>query len=63
MPHNAATIEMRKLGRDAPREMPGAVSSRQKVGHTSASVLDVLLDEMLDVLSGKNTDFARKFNK
>jgi hypothetical protein len=63
MPHNAPTIEVRKLGRDATREMPSAVSSRQKVGHMRTSVLDVLLDEMLDETSGKNTDFPRKFNK
>jgi hypothetical protein len=28
----------------------------------SASALDVLLDEMLDVISGENTDSARIFN-
>src|SRR6516165_11436689 len=28
-----------------------------------ASVLDVLLDEMLDEISGKNTDSCRHFNK
>jgi len=27
------------------------------------NVLDVLLDEMLDVISVKNTDFVRNFNK
>jgi hypothetical protein len=26
-------------------------------------VLDVLLDEMLDVILGKNTDSSRNFNK
>jgi hypothetical protein len=31
--HNTAAIEMRKLGRDSTREVPGAVSSRQKIGH------------------------------
>jgi hypothetical protein len=38
MPDNAAEIEMRKLGRNAAREVPGAVSSRQKIGHASARV-------------------------
>jgi hypothetical protein len=31
--HNTAAIEMRKLGRDSTREVPSAVSSRQKIGH------------------------------
>jgi hypothetical protein len=29
----------------------------------SVDVLDVLLDEMLDVILGKNTDSSRNFNK
>jgi hypothetical protein len=29
----------------------------------SVNVLDVLLDEMLDVISVKNTDSVRNFNK
>ncbi len=29
----------------------------------SVNVLDVLLDEMLDAISGKNTDSIRNFNK
>jgi hypothetical protein len=60
MPHNAAAIEMRKLDWDATREMPGAVSSRQKSG-INASVLDVLLDEMLDVISGQKYGFCPQF--
>jgi hypothetical protein len=53
---------MRKLGRDSTREVPSAVSSRQKIGH-EREVLDVLLGEMLDVISVKNTDSSRNFNK
>jgi hypothetical protein len=33
MPHNATAIEMRKLDWDATREVPGAVSPCQKIGH------------------------------
>jgi hypothetical protein len=44
-------------------EVPGPVSSRQKIGHERAIVLDVLLDVTLDVISGGNADFDRDFNK
>lgn len=33
MPHYAAAIEMRKLDWNATREVPSAVSPRQKIGH------------------------------
>jgi hypothetical protein len=38
MLHNTAAIEMRKLGRDSTCEVPGAVSSRQKIGHARECV-------------------------
>ena len=54
---------MRKLGRDSTREVPSAVSSRQKIGHERERV-GRLLDEMLDVISvKKNADSVRNFNK
>ena len=61
MPHNAAAIEVCKLARDATCE--GVPFRLVKKSGMSVSVLDVLLDEMLDAISGKNTDSIRNFNK
>ena len=63
MPHDSTAIEMSKLRWDSTCEVPGPVSSRQKIGHARAIVLDVLLDEMLDDISGENADSDRDFNK
>jgi hypothetical protein len=62
MLHDTAAIEMRKLGRDSTREVPSAVSSRQKIGHERERV-GRLIGRNVGRTIRQNTDSIRNFNK
>jgi hypothetical protein len=59
MPDHRAAIERGKLFRDAPNELPGAVTAGEKISHGSGPVLAVLLSVSESANASEPNDTAK----